>query len=61
MVILDRLQTPYSWLVFDGTEDFIDGELQWGEVLFHSEQLEWIRRENQEYLLLEDGLPLILD
>ena len=36
-VILDRLRAPYSWLVLDGIEDFIDGEPKWGEVLFRPE------------------------
>ena len=36
-VVLDRLQAPYSRLVLDGTEDFVDEDPQRGEVLFHFE------------------------
>ena len=35
--LLDRLQAPYSWLVLDGTKDFVYGELQWGKLLFRPE------------------------
>jgi len=59
-VILDQLRVSYRWLVLDVTEDFVDGEAQQGEVLFHSKGSEWIRRENREHQLLEGRLPLIL-
>jgi len=55
--MMDRLWVPYSWLVFDGTEDFVDGEPQRDEVLLCLEGSEWIQRENWERLLLEGGLP----
>ena len=59
-VMMDQLRASYTWLAFDTTEDFVDGEPQWGEVLFHPEGSKWIRRENRESMLLEGGLPLIL-
>jgi len=59
-VMMDRLRVPYTWLVFDGTKDFVDRELQRGEVLSRSEGSECIQRENRECLLLEGGLPQIL-
>ena len=42
-VVLDWLQTLYPRLVFNGVEDFVDGESQRSEVLFHLEGLELIR------------------
>jgi len=38
-VVLGRPRTPHPWLIFDGIEDFIDGELQRSEMLFHLEVL----------------------
>ena len=60
MVILDQLWVSYWLLVLNVTEDFVDGEPQQGEVLFHSEGSEWIRGENREHQLLEGRLPPIL-
>ena len=59
-IVLDRLPASYPLLVLDGTEDLINGEPQWGEVLFRAEGPEWTRKENQERLLLEDMFPQIL-
>ena len=56
-IMLDRLRVPYPRLVLDGIEDVVDGKPQRGEVLLRSE---WIWRENQERLLLEDGLLPVL-
>ena len=39
-VVLDLLRMLYLWLVLDGVEDFVDGESQRNEVLFHLEGLE---------------------
>ena len=39
-VVLDKLRALYPWLIHDGIEDFIDGESQPSEVLFHLEGLE---------------------
>ena len=51
-VMLDRFRVSYSWLVLDGIEDFVDGELQRGKVLFRLEGSKSIWRENWERLLL---------
>jgi len=45
-VVLDRLRAPYPWLVLDGIEDFIDGEPQWGGVLFRPESSKWTWRKD---------------
>ena len=50
----------YTQLVLDGIEDFVNGEPQWGELLFHFEGSGRIHRENRESLLVEGGIPLIL-
>jgi len=34
-IVPDWSWTPNPWLVFDGVEDFIDGESQRSEMLFH--------------------------
>jgi len=34
---------PHSRLVFYGIKDFVDGEPQWSEMLFHLEGLGWIQ------------------
>jgi len=54
-VIFDWLRAPYPWLVLDGTEYFINRELQPGEVLFRPKGSKWIWRENRERLLLKTG------
>ena len=46
-VVLDWLQALYPQLVQDDVEDFVDGEPQRSEVLFHIKGLEWIRCENR--------------
>ena len=43
-VVLDWPRVPHPRLIFDGIEDFVDGEPQWTEVLFHLEGLGWIQR-----------------
>ena len=39
-VVLDRLRALYPRLILNGIENFIDGEPQQSEVLFHLESLE---------------------
>ena len=45
-VILDRPRMRHLRLVFDGIKDFIDGEPQRSEALFHFEGVRWIWRED---------------
>ena len=59
-VVLDLLRASYLRLVLDDSEDVVDREPQRSEVFFHFENLEWIRRDSQECLLLEGELPPIL-
>ena len=42
-VVLDRLRVLYPRLVLNGIADFVDGEPQLSEVLFHLEGLELVR------------------
>ena len=59
-IVLDRPRVPHLRLVFDNIEDFVDGERQRSEVLFHLEGLGWIRREDQEeHLSFVGWLPPI--
>ena len=54
-VVLDRPQTLHPRLIFDGIEDFVDGESQRSEMLSHLEVLWWIRQKQGESAFLNLG------
>jgi len=56
-VVLDLLRVPYPWLVLDGTEDFVDGKSQRGEMLFHSEARRGFRERIGNVFFLKVGCP----